>query len=350
MSSKVLVTGGSGFVASHLINQLLARGDEVNATVRNLTQHRKVLPLQRLQQAFPGRLHLFEADLLKSGSFDKPMNGCSVVYHVASPFMLPEKIKDGRRQMLEPALHGTERVLDSVQRTESVRRVLLTSTVGAIFGDYSDVLDMRNQTLSEDYFNSSSTVDYNPYHYSKVMAEQQAWNMVRAQTRWDLVTINPGLVLGPSLTPASESGSLHLLDEMLRGKFFYGMPDMSVVTVDVREVAAAHIEAANRPAANGRYILGNARMSSFLEIADMLRPVHRRPYLLPRRRLPASLIKAIGPLFGLSRRYLRNHIGVRFAVDNHRSREQLGVVYRPVRETLLDHYASWLTQREQAAT
>lgn len=349
MSSKVLVTGGSGFVAGHLIDQLLARGDEVNATVRSLTNHPKVAPLQALQQKYPGRLHLFEANLLKANSFDKSMSGCSVVYHVASPFMLPEKIKDGRRQMLEPALTGTRHVLDSVQRTESVTRVVLTSTVGAIFGDYSDVMDMRDQTLSEEYFNTSSSVSYNPYHYSKVMAEQEAWTMARAQSRWSLVTINPGLVLGPSLTPASESGSLFLLDEMLRGSFFYGMPDMSVIPVDVREVAAAHIVAANRPEVSGRYILANDQMVSFLEIAKLLRAVHRRPFLLPSRRLPAWLIKAIGPLFGLSRRYLRNHVGIRFAVDNRRSRELLGIVYRPLNDTLADHYASWLKQRERAA-
>jgi nucleoside-diphosphate-sugar epimerase len=349
MSSKVLVTGGSGFVASHLIEQVLSRGDEVNTTVRSLTSHRKIAPLQALQQRHPGRLHLFEADLLKAGSFDRAMRDCSMVYHVASPFILPEKIKDGRRQVLEPALEGTRHVLASVQRTGSVTRVVLTSTIGAIFGDYADVLNMRDQTLSEEYFNTSSTVDYNPYHYAKVMAEQEAWNIARAQTRWSLVSINPGLVLGPSLTPASESGSLFLLDEMLRGKFAFGMPDMSVAVVDVRDVAAAHIEAATRPEASGRYILAQEQMVSFLDMAGMLREVHRRPYLLPRRPIPAWLIKVVGPLFGVSGRYLRNHIGIRFRVDNHRSREQLGVVYRPVRDTLQDHYASWRKQRDGAA-
>ena len=349
MSETALVTGGSGFVASHLIQQLLADGTGVNTTVRSLANARKMQPLNELQRRYPERLRVFEADLLKEGSFAAAMQGCSLVYHVASPFMLPEKIKDGRRQMLEPALRGTQNVLASVNATDSVRRVVFTSTVGAIFGDYIDVMSMPGRILSEAHFNITSSLAHNPYHYSKVMAEKEAWSIAERQNRWSLVSINPGLILGPSLTPASESGSLFLLDEMLRGMFFYGMPDMGVTTVDVRDVALAHIRAANTPGAKGRYILADARMVSFLEMAKMLGDVHRRPYLLPKRQIPAWLIKIVGPMFGLSQEYMRNHIGIRFAVDNHRSIEELGIVYRPLNETLKDHYASWLEQRRRAA-
>jgi nucleoside-diphosphate-sugar epimerase len=345
MDNKVLVTGGSGFIASHLIDQLLAGGENVNTTVRALHHEKKVAPLRLLQQKYPQRLHIYEADLLKEGSFDKAMADCTVVYHVASPFMLPEKIKDAQHQMLEPALHGTRNVLAGVNRVASVRRVVLTSTVGAIFGDYSDVLAMKHQTLAEEYFNTSSTLSHNPYHYSKVMAEREAWKICTAQDRWSMVSINPGLVLGPSLTPASESGSLFLLDEMLKGKFFYGMPDMGVTTVDVREVAHAHIQAAKQPQAHGRYILASRHMITFLEMAALLRAAHPHPYLLPSRQIPKGVISLIGPLFGLSRQYIRNHIGVRFEVDNQRSIDELSVNYRPIQETLIDHYRSWQQQR-----
>jgi nucleoside-diphosphate-sugar epimerase len=345
MVRTVLVTGGSGFVASHLIDQLLAGGEFVHTTVRSLANQAKIEPLRAMQRRYPDRLRLFEADLLKIGSFDAAMEGCSIVHHVASPFMLPEKIKDGRRQMLEPALSGTENVLQSVNRTESVRRVVFTSTVGAIFGDYIDVLSMKDKTLAETYFNTTSTVENNPYHYSKVMAERAAWRMCEAQARWSMVAINPGLVLGPSLTPASESGSLFLLDEMMKGYFFYGMPDLSLTTVDVREVAFAHVKAAQTPAARGRYILAEKQMISFVDVAKILRTVHQRPYLLPTRQIPDFLVKLIGPFFGLTQEYIRHHLGIRFAVDNHRSIEELGVVYRPIRETLIDHYGSWASQR-----
>jgi len=347
MAKSVLVTGGSGFVASHLIQQLLEGNDTVHTTVRSVANQSKVRPLEEMQKKYPGRLRLYEADLLKPRSFDAAMDACTVVYHVASPFMLPEKIKDGQRQMLEPALLGTRNVLDSVNRAASVERVVLTSTVGAIFGDYIDVMSMENETLSERYFNTSSNIENNPYHYAKVMAEKEAWRICNAQNRWRMVVLNPGLILGPSLTPASESGSLFLLDELMKGYFFYGVPNLSFTTVDVRDVAVAHIKAAEKPEANGRYILADKQMVSFLEIAKIIRTVHKRPYLVGNRQIPDWLVRAIGPLFGLTQDYIGKHLGIRFQVDNRRSIDELGVAYKPIRETLIDHYRSWEEQRDR---
>jgi nucleoside-diphosphate-sugar epimerase len=345
MSKTALVTGGSGFVACHVIQQLLAEGHQVHTTVRSLSNVAKVEPLLALQRQYPGHLQLFEADLLLAGSFDEAMRGCSVVHHVASPFLLPEKIKDGRKQMLEPALQGTRNVLGSVNRTSSVTRVVMTSTVGAIFGDYIDVMQMAQQTLSEAYFNSSSTLENNPYHYAKTEAEKAAWAICSQQNRWSLVTINPGLILGPSLTPGSDSGSLFLLDEMFKGYFFYGMPDLSITTVDVREVARAHLAAADNDKAHGRYILAEKSMRSFVEVAQIIRRHHPRPWLLPTYSVPNWLIRLIGPLFGLNADYLRKHLGIRFAIDNQRSIDELGITYRPIEQTLLDHYRCWVNQR-----
>ncbi|KAJ0267691.1 hypothetical protein COL940_014116 [Colletotrichum noveboracense] len=187
-----LVTGGSGFIAQHLVNELLSQGIRVNATVRSLRNAKKVASLKGLQEEHAGRLQLFEADLLKPGSFKEAMQGCSVVHHVASPFMMAEMIKDGQKECVEPALE-----------------------VGAIFGDYEDVNDKMGGTLSEKYFNDTSTVTHNPYHYSKVLAEKEAWEIAKEESRWDLVVVCPGLVLGPPLSAGSDSGSLFLIDELL---------------------------------------------------------------------------------------------------------------------------------------
>lgn len=345
MAHTVLVTGGSGFVAAHLVQQLLAQGLVVHTTVRQLANAKKLAGLHGMQARFPGKLHIFEADLLVDGSFDAAMAGCDVVHHVASPFLLPEKIKDGQREMLEPALQGTRNVLASVNKTPSVKRVVFTSTVGAIFGDYADVLLMKDRILSADYFNTSSTLENNPYHYSKVEAEKEAWRICQAQDRWSLVTINPGMILGPSLSPGSESGSLFLIDEMLKGYFFYGMPNLSLTTVDVWDVALAHACAAELEYAQGRYILAHEQMASFADISKILRSVHPKPYMLPTHQIPDFLVRLIGPLFGLTQDYMRKHLGIRFAVDNKRSREELGITYRPLEHTLRDHYQSWVEHR-----
>lgn len=128
-TGPVLVTGGSGFIALELISQLLSRGYTVHTTVRSLQNQAKVQPLRQLRDSHPdGKLLLFEADLLQDGSFQPAMQGCSVVYHVASPFKMAEKIKDGDAEMLKPALQGTRNVLNTVQETPSVTRVVLTSS------------------------------------------------------------------------------------------------------------------------------------------------------------------------------------------------------------------------------
>ncbi|MFE5916817.1 NAD-dependent epimerase/dehydratase family protein [Streptomyces sp. NPDC056468] len=344
-STAVLVTGGSGFVGSHLVKRLLERGYRVHATVRSTAATAKVRPLLEMQEAHPGRLHLFEADLLAEGSFDEAMTGCGVVFHVASPFLMPEKIKDGRRDVVDPALLGTRNVLAAVERTPTVERLVLTSTVGAIFGDYADVLAMDDAVLSERHFNTTSTVENNPYHYAKTVAERAAWDAEAAQGRWRMVSVNPGLILGPSVTPTSESGSLFLLEELFKGYFFYGAPDFSFTTVDVREVADAHIAAARNPDAKGRYILAAPTMTSFQEMSRMIRARHPRDLRLPRTALPHWPVRVLGPAFGLSQDYIRKHLGIRFQVDNSRSVNELGITYRPIEQTVLDHYEAWRSQR-----
>ncbi|MFF3615843.1 NAD-dependent epimerase/dehydratase family protein [Streptomyces sp. NPDC002580] len=346
--TAVLVTGGSGFVGSHLVRRLLERGHTVHTTVRGTASAEKVRPLTELRDAFPGRLELFEADLLAEGSFDAAMNGCGVVFHVASPFLMPERIKDGRRDMVDPALLGTRNVLAAVDRTATVEKVVLTSTVGAVFGDYIDVRSMDGGVLSEKYFNTTSTVENNPYHYAKTLAERAAWSAEAAQDRWRLVSVNPGLVLGPSLTRASESGSLFLLEELFKGYFFYGAPDFSFTTADVREVADAHIAAAERPDARGRYIVAAETMTSFHDMARVIRSRYPRGLRLPRTALPHWPVRVLGPAFGLTQDYIRKHLGIRFRVDNSRSVRELGITYRPIEETLLDHYETWRRQRGAA--
>jgi nucleoside-diphosphate-sugar epimerase len=340
-----LVTGGSGFVGGQLVALLLRKGYKVLETVRSRADRAKTRALTELLRFFPRHLELFEADLLNDGSFDGAMQGCDWVFHVASPFLMPEQIRDGQAQIIEPALSGTRNVLAAVNRTPSVRRVVLTSTVGAIFGDYVDVRAMAGGVLGEQYFNTTSTPQNNPYHYSKVMAEQEAWRICGEQDRWTMVTINPGLILGPTLTPTSESGSLFLLDELLKGYFFYGAPDFSFTTVDVRDVALAHLRAAQLPHAHGRYIVAEKQMASFLDMARLLRPVHRLPWLLPRWRVPDWIVRVIGPAFGLTQDYIRKHLGIRFTVDNRRSIEELGISYRPLADTLRDHYTAWRAAR-----
>ncbi|EGS19486.1 uncharacterized protein CTHT_0049530 [Thermochaetoides thermophila DSM 1495] len=358
-----LVTGASGYIGLHIVNTLLEEGWTVHGTVRSLRDERKVQPLRDVAEKYHAqdRMRLFEADLLTPDSFLEAMKSCDVVFHVASPFFAPEKVRDPQKQLVEPALEGTRNVLNCVEKTECVRRVVLTSSgwytqassrnmsrslltsdrVAATFGDNADVLQYPNQTLTEDNWNTTSTLQHNPYQYSKTLAEKEAWKLASAQCRWDLVVICPGLVLGPSLTPASSSGSLDLLDQVLRGLMVVGAPDLSFAIVDVRDVALAHVRAATVPEAHGRYIVADGKLTSVLEVARCLKKVAKWPQLLPSWVLPHFVFRMVAPLMGLSMRWADLNQGVVFRVDNERATRELGINYRPVETTLEEHYRAW---------
>lgn len=134
-----LVTGGTGYIGLYVVKELLEHGHIVHTTVRSLKNQHKCKPLLDLQVAHPGKLRLFEADLLVQGSFKEAMHNCDTVYHIASPFILPQQTKNGMKEIVEPALKGTQNVLDEVNETQSVRRVVLTSSRTFLSPKYPDI-------------------------------------------------------------------------------------------------------------------------------------------------------------------------------------------------------------------
>jgi len=329
----VLVTGASGYIASWIVKYLLDDGHTVHATVRNPD---KVPHLTALADSSPGTLKLFKADLLDASAFDAAMQGCDIVMHTASPFII-DGFTDAEEALVRPAVEGTRNVLEAVNRCDSVRRVVLTSSVAAVFGDNVDFARSGKAALDENDWNTTSSVDHNPYQYSKVAAEREAWKLHDAQQRWQLVTINPGMVYGPSLTTASKSASIDTLRQMGDGRLRTGVPDLSYGVVDVREVARAHLLAAFSSDATHRYILVN-RSLSMLAIARILRQAFGDQYPFPRMRAPKLLVWAFGPLMGpVTRRFIQRNVGHAVTFDNQRSRA-LGVTYRPVEETLTEHF------------
>ncbi|KAH7390204.1 dihydroflavonol-4-reductase [Cadophora sp. MPI-SDFR-AT-0126] len=339
--TTTLVTGGTGFIGLYVVKLLLERGHAVNTTVRSLKNPAKIKPLLDLQASYPLQLTLFEADLMKDGSFKAAMQGCTVVYHIASPFLVPQQIKDGLKDCVEPALQGTKNVLQSVNETETVTRVVLTSSIAAVYGDSADILKMKNATLTETYWNETSTISGSPYSYSKMIAEREAWKMQEAQSRWSLVTINPGLVLGPSLSPESASGSLFMLENMYKGSDKSGVAELHYPIADVREVAKAHVMAGENLTSKGRYIVAGDKSVSLLEMANFVRPIHREPKLLPTKNLPKMMIYVAGPFMGLSWKWVSANIGIGYKVDNSRSVKDLRLVYPSNEEVVRDHYRTW---------
>lgn len=332
-SKPVLVTGATGYIASWVIRELLAEGLQVHGTVRSLADTAKYAHLTDLAATLPGTLRLFEADLLRSGSFSEAVSGCSVVFHMASPFII-RGIKNADTELVRPALEGTRNVLSAVNDEKSVQRVVLTSSVVAIFGDACDIRKTAKGVFDESYWNTTSSTSHQPYNYSKVLAEREAWGICKSQDRWDMVTVNPGLVVGPSLSPRTDSTSIGLMVSLAGGEFKSGTPGGKIGVVDVRDVALAHVRAAFRAEASGRYLLVNTSIS-FLDMANRLRELFP-DYPLPRKEVPRWLFWLIAPLAGFTRRYVARNVGIDLNFDNRRSREELGIEYRDLTQTLVE--------------
>jgi nucleoside-diphosphate-sugar epimerase len=331
-TTTVLVTGGTGYLASWIVKELLEQGHHVRITVRDKQKKNKYEHLLEIEQQSAGSLFVYEADLLKQGSFDEAAEGCEYVFHTASPFFI-SGITNAYEDLVKPALEGTRNVLGSVNRTESVKRVVLTSSVVAMYGDNADI--QPGTPVNEQCWNDTSSEEHQPYSYSKMIAEKEAWNIAAQQERWDLVTINPTFLLGPSLAKRNDSTSISTILDFLKGKFKTGVPNLMMGIVDVRDVAKAHVSAAFHEQASGRYLVSGEE-ATFLKIASILEQASPGAYPLPKREVPKPLIWLIAPTVGLTRKYVSKNVGHPIAFNAGKSRQDLGLEYRNLKSTIVD--------------
>tara|TARA_Y100001954_G_scaffold107135_1_gene116251 strand:+ start:330 stop:1424 length:1095 start_codon:yes stop_codon:yes gene_type:complete len=332
----ILVTGGSGYIASWIIQYLLADGHQVRATVRDKKNTKKVSHLDKINSETKGELELFEADLNSEGSFDKAIKDCELVIHTASPFVIG-KVKDPLKDLIEPAENGTKNVLDGVNRVGGVKRVVLTSSVAAIYSDSIDISQTPKGIFDEECWNTTSSLKHNPYSYSKTLAEKKAWEIHDKQDKWGLVTINPSFVLGPSLSERIDGASVDFIRSMVNGKLATGVPKTEIGIVDVRDVANAHIKAGLSPDVKGRHIL-TAKSISMLEMAKLLRENFEGKYKIPKKEVPKFMFYILGPIIaGLSWEWVSKNIGYEIKFDNTKSIKGLGIQYKDAKETLVSH-------------
>ncbi len=261
----VLVTGGSGFIASYCIIQLLKTGYVVRTTVRSLSREAEVRAmLKEGGISNDANLSFTEADLSKDEGWSEAANGCTYVIHVASP--TPLKNYTHEDQLIIPAREGVLRVLRAAKNT-SVKRVVLTSAFGAIGFGHGQA--RRTPFTEKDWTNIDGATP--AYQKSKTLAEKAAWDFIATEGNGlELSVVNPVAVLGPVLSP-DFSHSIVMTRQMLDGDI-KACPKIYSCYIDVRDVADLHLRAMTHPAANGERFLATTGPSlSMLDLAKTVR-------------------------------------------------------------------------------
>lgn len=327
----VCVTGASGFIAGQTIRELLARGFKVRGTVRGVVDDSQYAYLKQLPGA-DEKLALVQADLTQPGSFNTAIADCDYVIHAASPYLLESK--KPQEEIVDPAVNGTLNVLQACANASSVKRVVLTSSLAAITDEPDD-----QHVFTETDWNSKSSLTRNAYFYSKALAEQATWRFMREQLRtFDVVALNPCMVIGESIGPGLNSSN-QVIRDLLSGTY-PGVMALNFCMVDVCDVARAHVLALDKDEAEGRYICFSEAMTMD-EIVDFLGEAGYSNYRLPRRDMSAGWISSVVKLLSYAQPsgagdFIRSHLGKTMRISNAKICAELGMEFRPVRETLID--------------
>jgi nucleoside-diphosphate-sugar epimerase len=212
----------------------------------------------------PGTLTLYEADLLKEGSFDEVVKGSDFVFHAASPFF--NSPEDPQKELVDPAVKGTKNVLSSVAKhKDTVKRTVVTSSFAAIVNPKGGP-STGKELYDEESWNTESTLEDGPYRLSKVEAEKAAWELSK-EHGFTLLTVNPTFVIGPVISNRVDATSIQTVQAIIEGK----TPSIIPWVVDVRDIAKAHIGAIEVPSAKGRYLVSQSHTHSKKFFTDTLK-------------------------------------------------------------------------------
>ncbi|MGV8830920.1 MAG: SDR family oxidoreductase [Devosia sp.] len=325
---RVLVTGGSGFIAGHCILQLLELGYSVRTTVRSMVKESAVRAvLQDAGMVHQESLSFVAADLRSDDGWVAALADIDMVLHVASPVQ-PGAVTN-ENDLIVPAVDGTLRVLRAA-RDAGVQRVVLTSAFHAVSWGHK----RGEHVFTESDWTILDGPGVDAYGKSKTLAERAAWDFMAAEPgRLELVTMLPVAVMGPVMG-AEISGSNHLIQTMLNGGMT-AFPNLFIPIVDVRDVATAHILAMTNPKAAGeRFLLSNGAALAIRDIGAVLKAeLGEAARNIPARSIPDMALRLIG-LFNARVRPIVTDLGYAKKTSNQKATGVLGWTPRAPREAI----------------
>ena len=325
MADRVLVSGGSGYIAGFLIRQLVAEGWEVHTTVRSLAKEASVRELLGVDDS---RLRFFAADLNADAGWAEAMAGCGFVAHVASP--LPMGVPKDANELIAPARDGALRALHAA-REAGARRFVMTSSVAAI--SYGRGRGVHHFTEAD--WTQLDRPDLSPYIQSKTIAERAARDWVAKEGGGlEFCSINPSVVLGP-VWSADCSASIAVVKKLLDGSL-RATPDFGFGIVDVRDVADLHVRALKAPGMAGERFIASGRFMMLREVAEVLRAgLGAQAGKVTTRNVPDWVVR-IAALFNPLARAVVGELGSVRNQDASHAKAVLGWATRPVEESILD--------------
>jgi len=331
---RVLLSGGSGFIAAHVIDNLLERGHSVVTTVRSQEKANKI------KEAHPkyGKDKLDFAiveDVAQEGAFDKAVVSdppFDAVIHTASPFHF--NVTDVQKELLDPAIIGTTGILKSIKKSApTVKRVAITSSFASIVDGSKGA--WPEHTYSEADWNpiTKEQAVQNPangYRASKTFAERAAWDFVeKEKPNFSIATLCPPLVLGPIVHYLNSLDGLNTSNQRIRdiaqGKAKDEIPETGTfIFVDVRDLALAHVLAIEKEeAANKRFFVVAGYFSN-REVAEIIEkdyPQYKEG--LPTKSTPGG-------------DYPNGKKSDVYKIDNSRVKDVLGLTFTPLEKTIVD--------------
>ncbi|KCZ61304.1 SDR family oxidoreductase [Hyphomonas chukchiensis] len=327
--AKVLVTGATGFIAGHVILQLLEAGHEVRGTARSASSAPKLNAALSKYAGKPVNIELYAANLENDAGWADAVAGMDYVQHVASPF--PAGVPKDPDDLIRPAKEGAMRVLKAAKGA-GVKRVVMTSSMAAIAYGWGDA---RPAVLTEEHWsNPDNLKDNTAYTRSKTIAERAAWDYVNGEGKGlELAVINPAAVLGPVMS-ADLSASLELLTMPMSGKI-PAVPRIGFGIVDVRDVASAQVAAMTLPEAAGERFLLSQPFMWFSEVADVLReafPDYKKK--IPNGTMPDFVLKLVS-IFNPTLKQILPELGRQRQISNEKARTVLGWKPHTAKEAII---------------
>jgi dihydroflavonol-4-reductase len=324
---RILVTGASGFVAKHVIGQLLNAGYAVRGTVRGQGKVPGIwAAVADLAPGCEGQLELVEANLLEDAGWTEAMQGISAVMHVAATIVAVEP-KDPDL-VVRPAVEGTERVL-AFADAAGVKRIIMTSSIATVGYGLGHERGVRRYTEA-DFTNVDGMRRSWAYCIGKTRAERAAWDFSRLHDM-ALTTIHPGAILGPATDPET-SISLGLVTGLLDGST-PAMARIGFAISDVRDVAAMHLAALQKPESVGQRYLCTGPYMTFEDVANVLRRAYP-DYPVTSRVIPDWILRILAALGGPVRQII-NDVGNEKHFDGSKGATLLGRPYRSNEEAIL---------------